>query len=53
MEYRVIRTCYFDGRLYEKDELVVTGGPVPEHFEALQTEEPKEPKKATAKKTKR
>ena len=36
MEYKVIRTCYFNNRLYEKGEIVTLEGSVPEHFSPLQ-----------------
>lgn len=55
MQYRVRTTCYYQQRFFEKGEVVELGddGNVPEHFEALKTEEPKEPKKVTAKKPKK
>lgn len=35
MEYQVIRTCYYNNRLYEKGEVVALEGSVPEHFSPL------------------
>ena len=35
MRYKVIRTCYWQRRLWEKDEKVELEGNVPEHFKPL------------------
>lgn len=38
MEYIVVRTCYFAGRLFERGEIAVFGaeqGKIPEHFKAV------------------
>lgn len=35
MRYKVIRTCYWNRRLWEKDEEVELTGDVPEHFKPL------------------
>lgn len=35
MRYKVIRTCYWQHRLWEKGEKVELGGNVPEHFKPL------------------
>lgn len=41
MEYVVIRTCYFAGRLFERGEIAVFGaerGNIPDHFKAVKAE---------------
>lgn len=35
MRYKVIRTCYWQRRLWEKGEMVELGENVPEHFKPL------------------
>ena len=35
MRYKVIRSCYWDHRLWEKGEEVEVAGDVPEHFQPL------------------
>lgn len=35
MRYRVIRSCYWNRRLWEKGEEVEVAGDVPEHFQPL------------------
>ena len=35
MRYKVIRTCYWQCRLWEKGEVVEVAGDVPEHFQPL------------------
>lgn len=35
MRYKVIRTCYWQRRLWEKGEVVELGENVPEHFKPL------------------
>lgn len=35
MRYKVIRTCYWQCRLWEKGEVVELDGNVPEHFQPL------------------
>ena len=42
MEYIVVRTCYFAGRLFERGEIAVFGadhGNIPEHFKAVKADE--------------
>ena len=48
MKYQVIRTCYFNNRLFTKGEIVTLEGSVPEHFLPLPSEE----KPATTKRRK-
>lgn len=56
MEYKVIRTCYFDGRLFERGEVVVLSddAAVPEHLEVMTppavTKAEPAPKKTAARK---
>jgi len=38
MKYQVIRTCYYNQRLYDKGEIVTLEGSVPEHFSPLPEE---------------
>lgn len=41
MEYVVIRTCYFAGRLFERGEIAIFGaehGNIPDHFKAVKAE---------------
>ena len=52
MEYIVVRTCYFAGRLFCRGEIAVFGaeqGDIPEHFKAVKADEA-ETKPAPAKK---
>ena len=42
MEYVVVRTCYFAGRLFERGEIAVFGaeqGDIPEHIKAVKADE--------------
>ena len=41
MEYIVVRTCYFAGRLFERSEIAAFGaeqGDIPEHFKAIKAD---------------
>lgn len=53
MEYIVVRTCYFAGRLFERGEIAVFGaeqGKIPEHFKAVKADHEAEAKPAPARK---
>ena len=53
MEYIVVRTCYFAGRLFERGEIAVFGaeqGDIPEHFKAVKADNEAETKPAPARK---
>lgn len=51
MEYRVIRTCYHNNRLYTKGEVVTLEGSAPEHFSPLPKESAGNKAKRTSKKS--
>lgn len=50
MLYLVKTTCYFDGRLFEKGELVELNGDVPEHLEPQGKAEPEKEQPAKRRK---
>ena len=51
MKYQVIRTCYYNNRLYQKGDVVTLEGSVPEHFSPLPDSNKGKPTRANRNKT--